>query len=267
MLLCTSCAEDQSYQFFVAGHTYGSPNEKRAGMHPPFVDYIPTLNADPDIELGFLTGDILKNYSNLAFPEAAKSDIAKINVPVHIAAGNHDIHELYEQYFGEYYYRFMHGGDLHIILTPGLDDWNLEGQQLAFLEKTLASAAATSRHIFIYLHELIWWSPTNKYSDININYKSHYPGSTNFDTVVKPLLLSYPNEITIFAGDLGATAQVSHLMYDQVDNLTLIGSGMGSGTQDNIIVVTARDEVKYEIVPLQPATKFNPIESYRLADQ
>lgn len=250
VVLCFSCQREKSYKFFVAGHTYGDPNIKRAGLHPPFVEYFPTLNADPEVELGFLTGDILKTYETTAFPDSVKADIAKISVPVHIAAGNHDIHELYPQYFGEYYYSFMHKGDLHIILAPGLDDWNIAGKQLGFLKQTLKKNAPKARHIFIYLHELIWWSPTNKYKDTKINYKPNYPGSSNFEEVVKPLLLSYTNDITIFAGDLGATAIVSSIMYDEVDNITLIASGMGSGVKDNIIVVTARDSIKYEVVPL-----------------
>ena len=247
-----SCAKDETaYKFFVAGHTYGDPNVKHLGMHPPFVDHISKLNADNEIELGFLTGDILKNYETTAFPDSAKATIAQIDVPVHIAAGNHDIHELYPQYFGDYYYSFSHRDDLHIILTPGLDKWNISGDQLAFLEQTLADEAPAARHIFIYVHELIWWTPDNEYKDTKINYKPYYPGKNNFDEVVKPLLLSYPNHITIFAGDLGATDAVSSLMYDEVDNLTLIGTGMGSGTKDNIIIVTAGREVHYEVVPLK----------------
>lgn len=238
------------YSFFAAGHTYGNPNHPHYGLHYPFVDYFPTINNYPSMKMGFLTGDVVK-HPTAAYWDSAQIDIDKLNMPVYIAVGNHDMGEEFINRFGDYYYSFIYNNDLFIVLTPGLDAWNISGDQLAFLENTLDSNYTSVNNIFIFLHELIWWSPTNEYHNVHINYPPYYPGSTNFDTVVKPLLLSYPNNITIYAGDLGCTNAVSPFMYHHFDNITLIGSGMGGGVRDNIIITNVyNDSVYYDLVAI-----------------
>ena len=137
------------------------------------------------------------------------------------------------------------------MLLANLIELRPKKNQLEFLENTLESNHAFVDNIFIFMHELIWWSPTNEYQAVEINYASHYPGSTNFDTIVKPLLLSYSNNITIYAGDLGCTNSVSPFMYHHFDNVTLIGSGMGGGVRDNIIITNVfEDSVYYDLVAI-----------------
>lgn len=238
------------YSFFCAGHTYGNPNNVQYGLHANFVDYFPELNANHQMELGFLTGDVVA-APTAQYWDSAQLDMAKLNMPLYIAAGNHDISQEFVNRFGDYYFAFQHQQDLFIVLTPGLNQWNIEGDQLLFLEQTLNEWAPQSRYIFIMLHELIWWSPDNIYQDVIINYVPHYPGSTNFEEVVKPLLLSYPNKIFLYAGDVGATSVVSPCMYHQYENLTIMASGMGSLTMDNIIITEVyEDYVKLDLVAL-----------------
>ena len=239
------------YSFFSAGHTYGNPNAAtHYGLHEPFVDFIPIINDYPKMELGFLTGDVVVS-STATYWDSAQIDIDKFDMPIYIAAGNHDMGQEFVNRFGDYYYSFNYQNDLFIVLTPGLDFWNISGPQLEFLEAILESQHAQVNQIFIFLHELIWWSPTNEYQDIMINWEPHYPGSTNYDNVVKPLLLSYSNQITIYAGDLGCTNAVSPFMYDHFDNIRLIGSGMGGGVRDNIIITDVyNDSVYYHLVAI-----------------
>lgn len=244
-----SQTEQPSYSFFAAGHTYGNPISFQYGLHPPFVDYIPTINSYPDLELGFLTGDVVPT-ATAAYWDSAEVDINSLDMPVYMAAGNHDIGKEFSSRY-QYFNSMVHKGDLFITLAPGLTEWNIIGEQLEFLTTTLESNYKSVKNIFIFVHELIWWSPSNKYNVININFLPHYPGSTNFNTVVKPLLLSYPNPITIFAGDLGATEKVSSFMYDRIANITLIGSGMGGGVRDNIIITDVfKDSVRYNLVAI-----------------
>ncbi len=196
------------------------------------------------MDFGFFTGDIVF-HSTADYWDAAEVDIDKLDMPIYLAAGNHDVSEEFENRFGDYYYSFVQNSDLFIILAPSLDQWNIIGEQLDFLTSTLEENYQNVDNIFIFLHELIWWSPTNEYQDVIINFVPSYPGSTNFDTEIKPLLLSYPNPITLFAGDLGATSVVSFAMYHHFDNITLIGSGMGNGNNDNIIITDVYQDSLY----------------------
>lgn len=229
------------YSFFCAGHTYGNPNNIQFGLHQSFVDYIPRLNANPSMELGFLTGDVVY-HSIPQYWDSAQVDMDLFEMPYYIAAGNHDIGVEFTERFGDYYYSFTHREDLFIVLAPGLSQWNIEGDQLAFLEQSLEQYASQSRYIFIMLHQLIWWSPDNIYQDVIINWMPQYPGYTNFEDVVKPLLLSYPNKIFLYAGDVGCQASVSPCMYHQYENLSIMASGMGSGNMDNIIITEVYDD-------------------------
>lgn len=240
---------DNIYTFFSAGHTYGSPLSPQYGLHPPFVAYIPEINNYPNMQLGFLTGDVVVTPT-AAYWDSAQIDMAKIDFPLHIAAGNHDMGFEFLDRFEHYYYSFTHQNDLFIILTPGLDAWNISGDQLDFLTNALDSGE-NADNIFIFLHQLIWWAPDNFYGDIEINYTPQYPGTTNFDQVIKPLLLSCPNKITVYAGDLGASAGVSPFMFHAYDNITLIASGMGGGVEDNIIITEVyEDSVYFNLVAL-----------------
>lgn len=238
------------YSFFVAGHVYGDPNNPHFGLHYPFVDYFPNIQNYPGMEFGVLTGDVAYQ-STAEYWDAAQSDIDLLNMPVYIAAGNHDMSGEFVNRFGDYYFSYIQNSDLFIILTPGLGVWNITGDQLQFLENTLEDSAPEVNNIFIFLHELIWWSPDNKYQEVHINYEPHYPGATNFESVIQPLLLSYPNNITIYAGDLGATASASPFMYHHFNNITLIGSGMGHGLEDNIVVTEVyEDSIYYNLIAL-----------------
>lgn len=243
-------AQEPIYSFFTAGHTYGSPLNPQYGLHEPFVNYFDKLNTNPTIDFGVLTGDVVVTNS-ADYWDSAQVDISRLKAPIKIAAGNHDVGGEFVNRFGAYYYSFFEHNDLCIVLTPSLSSWNITGDQLTFLTSTLNTYASSADHIFIFLHELIWWSPTNEYQDVEINFEPSYPGSSNYDTVIKPLLLSLDNPVTIYAGDLGCRTDVTPVMYDSFDNITLIASGMGGGIQDNLVITHVYpDTVKYELIAL-----------------
>jgi len=149
------------YSFYAAGHAYGSPLNVHYGLHYPFVDYIPTINNYPGMELGFLTGGVVYSPDSISW-DYAQADIDLFTFPVYIAAGNHDRGAEFVSRYGDYYHSFKHNGDLMIVLNPG-GSWNIKNDQLDFLTETLDSNYQTVNNIFIFLHELIWWGPNNQY--------------------------------------------------------------------------------------------------------
>ena len=256
---------DHSYSFFVAGHAYGNPNHPQYGFHPPLVNAIPKINNYSKMTLGVLTGDVVVSPT-AEYWDSALVDIDKFDVPIHIAPGNHDRSALFLEHFHNYYYAFKNEEDLFIILTP--TRWNIEGEQKAFLEQQIAENYQTSKNIFIFCHELIWWSPENQFKNVEINYRPHYPGSTNYWEEISPMLDSIPNNVVIFAGDLGCTTKVSPYMYYKYDNITLIGSGMGGEKEDNIVIVEVSDSstVNFRLIGLnnEEFTDMAKLEDYVL---
>ncbi|MGF7138914.1 metallophosphoesterase family protein [Roseimarinus sediminis] len=236
---CNKHKEKVEYAFFTAGHVYGNPNDYQYGFHPPLDSAISYLNNYPQMALGIFTGDVVPQPTQ-AYWDSLTLDLNRIKVPRYITPGNHDRGPIFKNRFGNGYDSFYHHNELFILLNP--DNWNIEGEQLRFLKQTLSENKDSSNLIFIFMHELIWWSPENRYSDVIINWAPHYPGSTNYYDDIEPLLKSLPNQVVLFAGDVGCAADRTPCMYDRSDNITLIASGMGSGDRDNLVITEVMED-------------------------
>ena len=245
---CENTQPIKPYSFIVAGHTYGNPGEPQYGLYPPFIQHTDYFNQLSNLSFGILTGDVVYQ-PNQAYWDAARADIAKFDFPIHIAAGNHDRGPIFDAHYPSYQ-AFTHQQDLFIILSP--TQWNIEGAQLEFLKKTLVKHQKKVHHIFIFLHELVWWSPDNQFREIKINYTPHYPGSTNFWQEIHPLLKRLSNKVYLFAGDLGATPLVDTYMFQKENNLTYIANGMGNKLKDFVVLVKidAEKVINFELLDL-----------------
>lgn len=235
-----SCRKDPKieapykYAFFVAGHTYGFPQiPPKKGLHTAFENHIPFLNQYDKMNFGIFTGDVV-NQSTQEFWNSAQSQINQFNMPIHISPGNHDRGPIFESMYKPYYHYKLHN-DLFVILNS--NNWEIINNQKEYLTNLIKNNSKSVNHIFIFTHELIWWSPTNIFNKIKINYLPNYPGSSNYWDDIFPIFDTLQNNITFFAGDLGATKQVTPYMYYKDKNITYIASGMGSNVNDNIVVV------------------------------
>ena len=85
-----------------------------------------------------------------------------------------------------------------------------------------------------------------------MNYRPHYPGRTNFEDTVMPMIQKVDQDVYWFAGDIGCTDLVSPYMYYKEDNVHLIASGMGNGKNDNFVIVEIdeNDQVKLKLIGL-----------------
>lgn len=260
---CESTIEKKSYEpysFFVAGHTYGKPLATNLGLHPPFKAIFPLIKAHPGIKFGVLTGDLVR-YSTAESWDSVKSDLSELELPVYVAPGNHDISEmhLFEQYFGDAsnnlrtYRHFRFNNDLFIILDGNLDKWNIKGEQFIFFKKTLDQHSKQADHIFIFVHQLIWWDDKNEFSNVHLNWPPITPDSTNYRTEIAPLLNTLEKPVFIFAGDLGANESATPYMYYKKNNIRYIAGGMGNMVNDNFIFVNIDEmgNVALDLVALQ----------------
>lgn len=276
LLLLNSCSSQdkpetkslpEAYSFIVAGHAYGNPNNAQYGLYPPFMHLVPAMNADSSIQFAVLTGDVVLEPT-AAYWDSAQADIEEFRFPVHITPGNHDRGVEFYERFPRAYHHFMLNEDLFILLDP--KNWQIDGSQKEYLMKTISEDSEQVRNIFIFCHELIWWTPENKFSKVDINWRPHYPGKSNFWEEIAPSLLSLENEVMIFAGDVGATWAVSPYMYYHEKNLTLIASGMGGVKKDNFVKVDIdeRGEIELRLIGMK-STELRELEDiykYRLPE-
>ena len=258
VLINDSQSEELEYSFFAAGHTYGNPLEKanNRGLYKPFKEKIDFLNNQEKIEFGVLLGDVV--WVPKFWPEAQK-DIEVLNMPIHIARGNHDGPlKPFERMFGKSFKSFTLHKDLFIILDPNIDNWNISGEQLSFLKETLALEGDNARNIFVFSHQLLWWSKDKsiKPRPNSINGRDE---EINFWNEIMPLFKSINKNTIFFAGDVGAFSterrKANHIIeygYFNEDNITFIATGMGGGVRDNLIItdITNKGVVSFRLINL-----------------
>jgi len=253
-----SKVNSNEYSFFVAGHTYGSPSKtaKNRGLYEPFKQKTAYINDQQKMVFGFLLGDVVKNPK---FWPPAQRDIADFDMPIHIARGNHDGPLIpFEKKFGKSYKYFSHADDLFIVLDPNLDKWNISGKQLNFLKKVLKTDAQNARNIFVFSHQLLWWS-TEKHRNPAPNSRQGRDKEINFWSEIAPLFEATNKKTTFYAGDVGAFSKekrkakgIVEYSYFQKNNLTFIATGMGGGVRDNFVItdVSAKGSVSYRLIHL-----------------
>jgi len=277
LLIIVSCKKekfeknikDSKYSFFVAGHSYGKAGVNNAGLHPPFQEKFDFINSNEFMDFGVLTGDIVWAATKKSWNDV-DSVLTQINHPVYFAAGNHDVADrtLFESRYGITYKSFIQNSDLFIILDPNIDNWNISGKQLEFLKTTISNNYKQVDNIFVFFHQLLWWSPDNFYKKIRLNSRYQRDDVINFWTEIEPLFNSLPNNTYMFAGDVGAFNNGHEFMYHKYDNITLIASGMGGGVRDNFVIVDISEDktVSFRLIALNgdDINSLGKLEDYKI---
>lgn len=274
VILNVSCGAPKPpvYSFFVAGHTYGKAGVNNEGLHPPFKAEFPYIKSRPEVKFGVLTGDIVAPKPLLKDWIEVDADVKTLGVPVYFAVGNHDMENrpIYEERYGTTYQQFIQHNDLFIILDPNIDHWNITGEQLAFLKKTVEENKNNVDNIYVFFHQLLWKKTNSKYEKIRTNSSSGRAAKINFWTTIEPIFHGLPNQVFMFAGDLGAGSWANNLFYDQYDNITLVASGMGDGDGDNYIIVNVDENklVTYDLICLNKEDQLctKDLVDYKLTD-
>jgi hypothetical protein len=279
LLSLVSCSSRQTdkdtleYSFFVAGHVYGYPgeSEENIGVHPPFKEKLDRIQKDSSIAFGVFTGDMVYNGALEKEWDELDDDIATLGKPVYFAPGNHDIAHstkrvVFERRYGPSYRSFTHNKDLFILLDPNYDQWNISGDQLTWLQNEIQTKAKTSRNIFVFFHQLLWWSAENEYKGYPPNSPSGRAATINFFTEVHPLFETLENEVVMFAGDTGVYD--TGFMYSKNKHITFIASGMGGRKQDNFITTSVNTDgsIHFDLIALNGETTdaLGKLEDYQL---
>lgn len=258
LIILFSCSnshksEEIEYSFFVAGHTYGKAGTKEKGIYHAFVKKFSLINSHEKLSFGVLTGDIVRTSSKEEWAEVDR-DLKLLDKDIHYALGNHDYKNLslIKERFKKTYYSFNVNKDLHIILDPNIDKWNISGKQIQFLKDLLSNQSEKAENIFVYFHQVLWWSPTNRYAEIRLNSYENRDPDLNFWTEVAPLFHGLNNQVYMFAGDVGASSVSVNYSFHIDKNIHLVSSGMGKGEGDNflIIEVNKNKDVKINLIPI-----------------
>jgi len=259
--------ETNPYSFFIAGHTSGYRWVNNKGLHPPFEKKFDLIN-ERKCDFGVLLGDIVFESTDKDWAEV-DSVLHYLNCTTYYAVGNHDIvnRQVFEARYGKTYYHFTLNQDLFIVLDPNLDSWNISGEQLVFLKEVLEENANTNRNIFVFFHQLLWWSNDNKYNKIRVNSFDKRADKINFWSEIEPMFNQLPQKVYMFAGDIGAH-WAEDFMYDSYDNITFVATGMGSVEGDSFVFINVDEngKVGFELISLigDDIHELGKLEDYQL---
>ncbi len=234
--------------FFIAGHTYGSIYDQDEIIYPKFYSW---LNSNrPKISKGFFVGDFIKNF-NIENIYKFNKKISNLNFDTFYAPGNHEFDQenkikLFKKYFGKTYYSYQNNKNLFIVLNPYLNNWSIKNEQLIFLKKQINEYKSDVRNIFLIFHPAIFFENYN----IKIRPNSYYGYETNnFWTEIYPFLQNFKNNFYLISGDFGAYPNNKEFFCDKRENILFIGTGMGGGVNDNVLVFqNQNNELIFDVV-------------------
>ena len=256
-----------NYTFIVSGHFYGDGTNKSGYPANTLLANLPWINHESNADFIICLGDLFMDIKN-DIPKYEMSFFKPLQIPLYNAVGNHDLTDnIYQENYGETFYKFQVGNSLHVILDTEIDGGDISGKQLEFL-KTICEDIKQNqyREVFFYAHRTIW--------------KDHYPEmeglfadntqsitKTNFSDEVLPLLqsISSATHVYWFAGSLG-NAPASFFYYeDQHSKLTYIATAIRAMLRDAILLVHVDDQgVRFETRSLT-MQKVNELSSYNLS--
>ena len=179
-------AAPQRFSFVVLGHVRGNDD----GVLQPQLELLLAKVRKLRPDMIFLTGDMIwgglgkkQQQAEIITRDWQRLDaaLAKLNVPVHRVAGNHDIHDpitrdIYFARYGKLPQAFTFRGSRFLLLnssyvpdgaevsaqkqsTPGPQPYlrgkQLDAAQIDFIRNELA-ADSQHDHVFVFMHHLLW---------------------------------------------------------------------------------------------------------------
>lgn len=234
--------ETPVFQCVVAGHAYGNPENYTQSLYPKFIKIMDSLTRENSIDQLILTGDVVKD----TLPEIwdrVKEELDKLKVKNwKIARGNHDLSVYLDQHIQfENHLAIKQGNVLILILNTSALGWGLDSLQTNFVEESISQLPDSMNQIMVFTHQL-WWlknSPDSfELDSVRPNSYALFDGEPDFWSTGFQPLQNCKKEVYFIAGDLGVDPQIESYYEDHYKNFHFFGSGMGSGEEDNLLLIS-----------------------------
>lgn len=258
---------DSSEKIIVAGHTYSWPMSKRykhTGLYEPFMEKyrIKYFFSNPDLLV--LLGDMVWESSMLNW-DYVDEDSKLLNDSVKYVFGNHDIgiglETLQKRYGSTISFVRINDFTIGFYLDGNIDNWNLTGDQLKLVEDEISKNEY--ENVLLFIHQNIWWSPTNQHSKIKANSESLLGDSILFESELVPRLNNYKStNFYLFTGDLGAKDPDNIYYSFDTNNVHVYASGMGNNVKGAFLEISI-DEENVDVKPVF----FGDNEEYSFVDK
>ena len=262
---------EETLKFLVAGHIYGKPGDDEFHPAPSLLRNISFLGMQNPDFIVFL-GDTVWKPSHENFDVLDLLILDPFEVPVFNAVGNHDVtkRDLYQSRYGNTVYAFSYKDQLFIILDTTLNYYDLNADQLSFVETTIKDQIKITdiKGINIFMHHVLFLDEEEVSGKQLLKPNEGDGISEKFhdflQSTIYPISQSIP--VYIYAGDVGAFSKgnLSPLYKKSPDyNVTFVATGLGNHKFDSILIVEEDPDNHLTISPLSLTGKnMNPIEDY-----
>ena len=262
---------NQPIKFLVAGHVYGKPGEEEFHPAATLINNVALLrNLNPDFVV-FL-GDTVWKPKGDNFDTLDLLLLEPLQVPIFNAVGNHDVtkRDIYQERYGDTVFAFIFKNQLFFILDTTLQYYDLNPDQLIFVQSTIENQMKASdlSAIHLFMHHLLFLDEEEVYGKQHLKPNEGDGVSESFQDFLKSTLYQVSDSIPIFiyAGDVGAfkPGNLSPLYkQDPGHNITFLASGLGNHQNDSILIVEEDNDNYLVITPLSlTGNESKPIESY-----
>ena len=231
-------------RFLAAGHLYGGLAPGSARPAATFQRWTRQA-AGTGAELFISLGDLFRRFSE---PESGRTlaILRSLGMPVVNVPGNHELSPDPAPYlarFGPRWSTFLAGGVRFVLLDTNLDPWNVSGDQLAFLARTLRDAREDPRvrAVVIAGHHVVW-AVQERYAPIltHLNSTEGLEGPNAFTTDVAPLLraVTRSKPVIWLAGDVGLADGFGLFVdEDPETGAMFVAVGLGDAGHDALLQV------------------------------
>jgi len=241
-----SDAKPNEFSFIVIGHIYGTTEGDDRQPDQALLSAIPTINS---LKPAFLVslGDMIKHQEVEDFNLLRQTLLNHFTFPVFNTVGNHDVldRNYYQATFGQTYLTFDYGPARLVFLDTQLKECDLNAPQVDMLKGAVQHALRSThiRYLFIFMHKTLFFQ-----NDILAAIRGRLTspngwgcyGQGGFGNLMKDVLLpaSEQKPVYLFAGDVGAWGNLTPYYERNPETpLTMIMTGLGDTTQDNMILV------------------------------
>jgi hypothetical protein len=238
--------DPDEFDFFVAGHLYGSQEIKDRQPDAALLAALPVIaKASPDFFVSL--GDMTEKSNEEEFGLLESTFLSQISFPVFNTVGNHDVanRALYEARFGDTFFTFKYGPARLVFLDTERVQCSLDEQQTYVLRTSVNSALRDPdvRYLFVFMHKTLFFEnkvlAEKKDRMIGPNEWTCYRSKT-FRRLMNKVLIpaAAQKPVYLFAGDVGAWGNLTPY-YEQYPDvaLTMLMTGLGDTEQDNILHV------------------------------
>lgn len=241
---------NESYEFIVSGHFYGSGANKTGY---PVNSILANINFIDKGENSFIMclGDLFMDISN-DIPFYKQSLFSVLQTPLLNSVGNHDLtKDIYEKNYGETFYSFKLGSDIHLVLNSELSDGSIKNEQLDLLKSVCNQIEnGNISNLFIYSHRTIW---AKHFNELDLLFKDNTQSilNNNFSSIVLPLLSTIKNKAKVFwfSGSMGDAP--ASFFYFNPDSITFIATAVRGLKRDALLKVKVQNgETSFETIPL-----------------